>query len=1124
MNRRVLTVSATQPDCHRTISAALAVAEAGAIINVLPGTYPETLTLRAPCTITAEQGRGSVTITPTAGSAVVMATDTAMLSGLLLVNADRDRATVDIPVGRLRLDDCELSARSGAAVFVRDGAAVSMNGGRISNPVGAGIVAVTNAEGLVDQTTITDIGTSGVVLGSGADLTVRECTVSDVRGNGVCGTDGARGTVEACRFTRIAGPAVAVDKQSVTRIVRTSVTDSAEVGIFVTGGARPVIEECTVDGSGAAGILLDAGAAPQFRACTVNRARGPGVHVTGRSTGTFDGCAVRDGHGGGIIVTGASDPSFTGCAVSACDGVAVTVDDRATGTFDALTVRDVTGHGVVISGEADPLLRGVSVAGCQGHGISVVEQGRGRIERSQVTGSRLAGVHTASGGRPDLTGSTITDGADAGLLVAVDGRAALRDCEISGAATAGIRVQAGGELSADECRVHHCGDVGVDVGVDASAWLATCEIYANRSHGIAVDSRLPVTVKDCTVRGNTGSGLMQTAGEALSVKELTSMDNGQHDRYGTVDSVNGSPLAPAPVAGATGVTEPARPAETEPATVDGLLAELQALVGLAGVKQEVAMLVNLQQMAKLRREAGLPAPPMSRHLIFAGPPGTGKTTIARLYAQILRGLGTLRKGHVVEVARADLVAQFVGATAIKTTEKVEAALGGVLFVDEAYALSAESGNGADFGQEAIDTLVKLMEDHRDDIVVIAAGYSHEMRTFLASNPGLASRFSRTIEFENYTVDELVTIVEGFCRLHRYTLDYGTRSALAAYFEQVPRDGNFGNGRTARKVFEEMIGRQAQRLARAASVTAPDLTRLIPADVGEPPAGGVGVGAADNQRTGLDQLRDRLDRMVGLDSVKREVTNVVNLLTAARRRKEAGLPVPSISRHLVFSGGPGTGKTTVARLYGELLAALGVLRTGQLVEVSRADLVAEYVGQTAQRTREAFDRARGGVLFVDEAYTLAPADRSVNDFGREAVDTLIKLMEDHRDDVVVIAAGYADEMQRFLDAYAGLGSRFSHVVEFEDYTPEQLLTIVEQHAETAGYELDLSARTAVLEQFRTTARGPWFGNGRFARRTLDQMITRQANRISQLADITLDDLRTLTIDDVTPAVAMGPGPQ
>jgi len=402
-----------------------------------------------------------------------------------------------------------------------------------------------------------------------------------------------------------------------------------------------------------------------------------------------------------------------------------------------------------------------------------------------------------------------------------------------------------------------------------------------------------------------------------------------------------------------------------------------------------------------------------------------------------------------------------------------------------------------------------MEDHRDDIVVIAAGYSPQMRSFLAANPGLASRFTKTIEFESYAVDELVTIVESMCRQHRYTLDYGTSQALADLFGRIPRDANFGNGRTARKVFEDTVGRQAQRLSTMDNVSAPELTRLLPDDVGPAPTGGIRLGDAA-QRPDLAKLRAKLDAMVGLDEVKTEINDTINLLATSRRRAASGLPVPSLSRHLIFSGAPGTGKTTVARLYGQILAALGVLATGQLIEVSRGDLVAPYVGQTAQKTREVFERAHGGVLFIDEAYTLAAGG---HDFGREAVDTLIKLMEDQREDVVVIAAGYAAEMAEFLRAFPGIASRFSRTIHFADYSPAEMVTIVEQHADSAAYELAVETRSVLLKHFATMPRDGGFGNGRSARQVLDTMITRHAGRVCRLASPSRDDLTLLLPGDL-----------
>ncbi|EFC86433.1 AAA family ATPase, partial [Parafrankia sp. EUN1f] len=271
-------------------------------------------------------------------------------------------------------------------------------------------------------------------------------------------------------------------------------------------------------------------------------------------------------------------------------------------------------------------------------------------------------------------------------------------------------------------------------------------------------------------------------------------------------------------------------------SLEDLLAELAGLVGLERVKKDVGAQVKLMQTVRRRQEAGLPAPPLSRHLVFAGNPGTGKTTVARLYGRLLAALGILEHGHLVETDRSDMVGEYVGHTAPKTQAVFRRALGGVLFIDEAYSL-VPHGLGNDFGQEAIATLVKLMEDHRDRVVVIVAGYPAEMGRFVASNPGLASRFSRTLTFEDYSSTELTGIVASQCRQHEYQLPEPTVAALDAYFEVLPRNRGFGNGRLARQVFQRMTENQAQRVAELATPTTDDLLRLDPMDL---PSGGAEI--------------------------------------------------------------------------------------------------------------------------------------------------------------------------------------------------------------------------------------------------------------------------------------------
>lgn len=267
------------------------------------------------------------------------------------------------------------------------------------------------------------------------------------------------------------------------------------------------------------------------------------------------------------------------------------------------------------------------------------------------------------------------------------------------------------------------------------------------------------------------------------------------------------------------------------------------------------------------------------------------------------------------------------------------------------------------------------------------------------------------------------------------------------------------------------------------------------------------------RTALKEL----DRLVGLDVVKKQVKELTALVRVQKLRRAAGLPVAVHSHHLVFRGNPGTGKTTVARLIGRIYAALEVVPDGHLVETDRAGLVAEYVGQTAIKTSKVFGEARGGILFIDEAYTLARDTESASGFGQESIDTLVKLMEDHRDDTVVIAAGYPDEMDEFVDANPGLRSRMPRTIDFPDYTDDELLLIFTRIANDAGYTATAGAKKRIRDLLATSERGKGFGNGRAMRTLFEQAVQRQALRLVEQRSPTKGELRALTGDDVAPAL-------
>ena len=518
------------------------------------------------------------------------------------------------------------------------------------------------------------------------------------------------------------------------------------------------------------------------------------------------------------------------------------------------------------------------------------------------------------------------------------------------------------------------------------------------------------------------------------------------------------------------------------------LKKFEGMVGLDAVKNEVT---NLAAYLNLQIKRGESNNFQGKHYVFTGNPGTGKTTVARIMADVFKTLGILSRGQLIEADRSKLVAGFSGQTAIKTNQLIDSAMGGVLFIDEAYTL--RSSDNDSFGSEAIDTLLKRLEDDRGKFICIVAGYTDQMHDFIDSNPGLKSRFTQTIHFDDYTPDELTQIFLNLATAKSFTIDDATRDAIHREFEQLylRRDKNFGNAREARRIFNEAVEKQSQRLVTLMNdptFTEEEMFKLTTADL---PA------AQSSAARPLDEVLNELDDFIGMRSVKNSIRRLAVQSMFMKQRAAMGAgKVQQLAMNFILMGNPGTGKTTIARKMGEILQSMDILPTSRVIEASRATLVGKYMGETPKIVNSTCDKAMGGILFIDEAYTLSDQN---DQYGKEAIDTLMKRMEDDRGKFVVIAAGYKEKMEEFLQANAGLASRFTHKLHIEDYNEDELLAIFKKMAQKDSYILSPTAEFKALDVIcrMLMTKDETFGNAREMRNLLDATIQQLSVRVSQM---------------------------
>jgi SpoVK/Ycf46/Vps4 family AAA+-type ATPase len=630
--------------------------------------------------------------------------------------------------------------------------------------------------------------------------------------------------------------------------------------------------------------------------------------------------------------------------------------------------------------------------------------------------------------------------------------------------------------------------------------IADCVMTNNAGSGVIVERNAVADFSDCTITENDGNGIIFREQAVGSIKD-SKVEKNVADPYfndGTAqvrfDGIQADliPRSRMPQVGVGAVLTTAE-------------AELNRLVGLAVVKSTVRKVRARVDVARgdIRKIDSL-------HSLFLGGPGTGKTTVALLMGRLLHELGVTKSPKVVMCERKDLVAQFLGQTAQRTQKKIDEAIGGVLFIDEAYTL-VNRESGQDYGQEAIDTLLPEMERRKHELVVICAGYPDRMEDFVRSNPGLKERFRYRFYFEDFKPEELMRIFDDMLLEREVPIASEAREAVKQEFKirYDSRGEGFANARMIRNFIADAHDNLALRLLEEKRVDVLlEKADVAPLCVSIPP-----------EPQPVQVMLSELNKLVGLEQLKAQIASVVERINYERmiaEREYAQFEMPNL--HALFLGSPGTGKTTVAKLMGEIYRGMGLLSRGHVIVISdRSQMIGQYIGQTAplvaKRVREAF----GGVLFIDEAYNLVIGENDL--FGREALGVLNTEMENNRGKFVLIAAGYEHEMQTFLQVNTGFQSRFpdANHFYFDDYSPQELLQIFERMVYSKRYTLTPDALQCVLQEFTEGwgERGSGFSNGRAVRNYFEEVMSRVAQRGNRFPKETpLEILKAIIIDDVT----------
>ena len=547
--------------------------------------------------------------------------------------------------------------------------------------------------------------------------------------------------------------------------------------------------------------------------------------------------------------------------------------------------------------------------------------------------------------------------------------------------------------------------------------------------------------------------------------------------------------------------------KNKPAGGEDAYSKLMSMTGLDSIKEKVNKMRNLVEFAKKRKAAGLPTKMPTLHTYFLGNPGTGKTTVANLIGMIYRDLGLLSIGHVITEERKTLLGRFWDSESKSVSSAVNRARGGILLIDEAYNLYVKDDD-RDPGRRILENLLtELSDEDNRDWMLILAGYTDRTLDMVNSNQGLKSRLSDPFYFDDYTEDQLMEIAELYCTNNKFILTNESRIHLRAVIrrELSVKDEKFGNGRFVNALMDQIVTENmADRLSPISSPSSEQLQTILPEDI------------PSLRKTEESHGMSSLDEMVGLSNLKRSIESHMNFVKLTNMRIQAGLGGEMPPLHMIFTGNPGTGKTTVAAFMGEIYASMGILSQGNVVNVERSDLVGSHIGETELKVRSILNRAKGNILFIDEAYQLYHGDDN-KDFGKIAMETLLTTLSKEHIDMIVILAGYPEEMKELMTMNSGIKSRFPYTFHFEDYSIEELVSIAVQTVRKQNYEFTPEAleRLTALTKSEMAKNDSGFGNARFIKRLIStKILTAMADRIARLKrSPRKSELTTIIAEDI-----------